>query len=83
MGHRCSSHSKFVRQFDRWCPSISYPPSCDQVTQLSHQTSTILPTANIPVPQLPPFCNDAPTHLLLVIDYELLKAGKEEKIEQL
>ncbi|KAF9254646.1 Clavaminate synthase-like protein [Marasmius fiardii PR-910] len=37
----------------------------------------------MPVPQLPPFPNDVPTHPLLVIDYELLKAGKEEEIERL
>jgi hypothetical protein len=31
----------------------------------------------------PPFPADVPTHPLLVIDYERIKAGDQEEIEQL
>ena len=32
---------------------------------------------------LPPFPDDIPTHPLLVVDYELLKAGDSDEIEKL
>ena len=37
----------------------------------------------MPVPTLPPFPEDVPTHPLLVIDYEQLKAGNPEEIDRL
>ncbi|KAG7091537.1 hypothetical protein E1B28_010566 [Marasmius oreades] len=37
----------------------------------------------MPVPTLPPFPDDVPTHPLLVIDYELLKAKDQEEIDRL
>ena len=32
---------------------------------------------------LPPFPEDVPTHPLLVVDYELIRAGDREEIEKL
>ncbi|KAK7051465.1 hypothetical protein VNI00_004439 [Paramarasmius palmivorus] len=37
----------------------------------------------MPVPELPPFPTDIPTHPLLVIDYQLLTAGDKDEIERL
>ncbi|KAL0570345.1 hypothetical protein V5O48_011615, partial [Marasmius crinis-equi] len=37
----------------------------------------------MPVPTLPPFPDNVPTHPLLVIDYELLKAGNTNEINRL
>ncbi|KAL0575856.1 hypothetical protein V5O48_006106 [Marasmius crinis-equi] len=37
----------------------------------------------MPVPALPPFPDDVPTHPLLIIDYEQLKAGNPDEIDRL
>ncbi|KAJ8079640.1 hypothetical protein PM082_011227 [Marasmius tenuissimus] len=37
----------------------------------------------MPVPTLPPFPEDVPTHALLIIDYEQLKAGNQDEIDRL
>ncbi len=35
------------------------------------------------IPKFPPFPDDVPIHPLLIIDYDLLKAGDKEEIEKL
>lgn len=37
----------------------------------------------MPVPALPAFPTDVPTHPLLVIDYELMKQGDKDEIDRL
>jgi len=37
----------------------------------------------MPVPTLPPFPDDVPTHPLLVVDYGLLKVGDKNEIDRL
>lgn len=37
----------------------------------------------MPSVTLPPFPEDVPTHPLLVIDYDLIKAGNQSEIDQL